>query len=71
MLGNFIAFVSLFEIGTIIMVLSYTFSSIFDEPDRWTNDMILLNQALIFVILVSKVALNIIFLVYFLRNIAT
>lgn len=70
-LGNFIAISSLFEIGAMLMMIIYTFNSIVGEPDRWENDMVLLSQALLFVMLVTKVALNIIFLVYFLRNIAT
>jgi hypothetical protein len=70
-LGNFIAVVSLLEIGTIIMMITYTFVSIVDEPDYWTSDNILLTQALLYVFLMSKIALNVIFLIYFLRNIAT
>ena len=70
-LGNFVAIISLFEIGVIIMMLAYTFDSILNDPDRWTSDMVLLSQALLFVILVTKVALNLIFLAYFLLNIST
>ena len=53
------------------MMLAYTFDSILNDPDRWTSDMILVSQALLFVILVTKVALNLIFLAYFLINIAS
>lgn len=60
-MGNLIAFVSLVEIGTIIMTLHYTFQGPTD----------LVTQFLCFVLLFSKVLLNFIFLIYFLKVIAT
>ena len=60
-MGNLIAFVSLVEIGTIIMTLHYTFQGPTD----------LVTQFLCFVLLFSKVLLNFIFLIYFLKAIAT
>lgn len=53
-----------------VMLMSYTFISISAEPKRWTNNNRLLMQALIFVIILTKIILNVIFLVYFLRRIA-
>lgn len=69
--GNFIAFVGLMEIGAIILMISYTFISISTEPKRWINNNRLLMQALIFIIIVTKVALNLIFMAYFCRKIAS
>lgn len=68
--GNFISVVSLFEIGAMLMMISYTFISINNEPKRWINNTKLLMQGLIFVIVLTKVVLNVIFLIYFQRKIA-
>jgi len=59
-MGNLIAFVSLVEIGTIIMTLNYTLQS---SPD-------IITQFLCFVLLFSKILINLIFLIYFLKVIA-
>jgi hypothetical protein len=56
-MGNFIAFVSLVEVGSMSMTLIYTLLNI--------ND--LLTQALCFVLILSKVLLNLIFLIYFIK----
>lgn len=58
-MGNLIAFLSIMEIGSMIMTLAYTFSS--------SSDVDLLTQALIFILLFSKVTLNIVFLIYFMK----
>ena len=60
-MGNFIAFLSVVEIGSMIMTLVYTFQGSLD----------LLAQALVFVLILSKVLLNIIFIIYFLKVIAS
>lgn len=52
-------------------MISYTFISISTEPKRWINNNRLLMQALIFIIIVTKVALNLIFMAYFCRKIAS
>ena len=59
-MGNLIAFLSIVEIGSMISTLVYTFQGNVD----------LLVQALVFVLILSKVLLNIIFLIYFLKIIA-
>lgn len=59
-MGNLIAFVSVVEVGSMIMTLNYTLSSSQD----------LATQALCFILLFSKVLLNLIFLCYFLKIIA-
>lgn len=56
-MGNLIAFLSFVETGSLIMTLIYTFKE--------SND--LLTQALCFVLLLSKVLMNLVFLAYFLR----
>ena len=56
-MGNLIAFLSVVEICSMIMTLAYTFQSSVD----------LLAQALVFVLIVSKVILNVVFLVYFIK----
>lgn len=53
-----------------LMMISYTFISINNEPKRWINNTKLLMQGLIFVIVLTKVVLNVIFLIYFQRKIA-
>lgn len=53
------------------MMISYTFISINTEPKRWINNNKLLMQGLIFVIILTKVVLNVVFLVYFQRKIAS
>lgn len=60
-MGNLIAFVSVVEVGSMIMTLTYTLS----------NSQDLVTQALCFILLFSKVLLNLIFLCYFLKIIAT
>jgi hypothetical protein len=52
------------------MMISYTFISITQEPDRWISNNKLLMQGLIFIIVLTKVIINLIFLVYFLRKIS-
>ena len=54
-MGNLIAFLSLVEIGSMILTLYYTLK----------QDTSLPIQALTFVVLMSKVTMNIIFLIYF------
>ena len=56
-MGNLIAFLSVVEIGSMIMTLVYTFQESVD----------LLGQALVFVLILSKILINFIFLVYFLK----
>jgi len=56
-MGNLIAFVSIVEIGSIIMTLVYTLKQNSD----------LLTQSLCFILIFSKVLLNLIFLIYFLK----
>ena len=56
-MGNLIAFLSVVEIGSMIMTLVYTFQESVD----------LLGQALVFVLILSKILINVIFLVYFLK----
>ena len=56
-MGNLIAFLSVVEIGSMIMTLVYTFQESVD----------LLVQALVFVLILSKILINVIFLVYFLK----
>lgn len=58
-MGNLIAFLSIVEIGSMVMTLAYTFRSE-EEKDLFT-------QALLFVLLLSKVLLNLVFLAYFLK----
>ena len=60
-MGNLIAFLSVVEIGSMIMTLVYTFQGSLD----------LLGQALVFVLILSKVLLNVIFIIYFLKVIAS
>lgn len=60
-MGNLIAFVSVVEVGSMIMTLYYTLQSSQD----------LVTQALCFILLFSKILLNLIFLFYFLKNIST
>ncbi len=58
------------EIGALIMMLSYTFMSMRDYPDMWTSNNKLAMQALVFLILLTKVMLNLIFFAYFIRKIS-
>jgi hypothetical protein len=59
-MGNLIALLSLVEVGSLLMTISYSL--------KGSNDI--LTQALVFMVLFSKVALNLIFLFYFLKAIA-
>ena len=56
-MGNLIAFLSVVEICSMLMTLAYTFQSSLD----------LLAQALVFVLIFSKLLLNVVFLIYFIR----
>ena len=60
-MGNLIAFLSVVEVGSMTLTLIYTFQS---------GGVDLLAQALIFILLLSKALLNLLFLVYFLKVIA-
>ena len=60
-MGNLIAFLSIVEVGSTIMTLVYTFNGGLD----------LLAQALVFVLILSKILLNLLFLIYFLKVIAS
>ena len=60
-MGNLIAFLAFVEIGSMFMTIIYTMQSNKD----------LLNQALLFILILSKVLLNIIFLAYFIKVIAS
>ena len=60
-MGNLIAFLALVEIGSMIMTLVYSLQTSSD----------LLTQALCFILLLSKLTLNLIFLAYFCKAIAT
>lgn len=59
-MGNLIALLSLVEVGSLLMTISYSL--------KGSNDI--LTQALVFIVIFSKVALNLIFLFYFLKAIA-
>ena len=59
-MGNLIALLSLVEVGSLLMTISYSLEG--------SNDI--LTQALVFMVIFSKVALNLIFLFYFLKAIA-
>ena len=60
-MGNLIAFLAIVEIGSMLMTIAYTVKSNTD----------LLTQALLFVLVLSKILLNLIFLVYFIKVIAS
>jgi hypothetical protein len=60
-MGNLIAFLAIVEIGSMIMTIFYTVNSNTD----------LLTQALIFMLVLSKILLNVIFLTYFIKVIAS
>lgn len=60
-MGNLIAFLAIVEIGSMGMTIVYTLQQNLD----------LLTQALLFVLLLSKVLLNLIFLAYFIKVIAS
>lgn len=60
MMGNFVAFLSILELGSMVMTLVYTLTESTD----------LLTQALVFVVFLSKYLLNFLFLIYFLKAIA-
>ena len=61
-MGNLIAFLSIVEMGSMAMTLVYTFQA---------GGVDLLAQALIFILILSKILLNLLFLIYFLKVIAT
>ena len=47
------------------MMISYTFISLSKQPDRWQSNNKLLVQALLYVIVLTKICLNIFFFIYF------
>jgi hypothetical protein len=69
-MGNFVAVVSVLEWGPLLICIILAFTK-YDPYSRTnTPEITLLSQALCFIILFSKVLIDIIFLIYFMKNIS-